>query len=99
VPESVIDGHTGLLCDRDAGQFAAAIERLVRDRRLARHMGENGRDHVMRAWTWDHAIASLEAHLAAAAAGAAATSDAPVQEPGSPAALRPGVASQVRTNA
>jgi glycosyltransferase involved in cell wall biosynthesis len=99
VPESVVDGHTGLLCDRDANQFATAIENLVWDRRLARRMGENGRDHVMRAWTWDHAIASLEEHLAAAAAGAASTSSSPVEDPGSPAALRRGVASQVRTNA
>ena len=29
IPESVIDGRTGLLTDRDAGRFAAAIERLT----------------------------------------------------------------------
>lgn len=70
IPESILDGRTGLLTDRHPGRFAAAIERLVADSALAARCGDEGRDHVSREWTWERAAVRLEAHLATAAAGA-----------------------------
>jgi glycosyltransferase involved in cell wall biosynthesis len=66
IPESVIDGRTGLLTDRDPGRFAAAIERLLADSGFAAQCGADGRAHVSNAWTWERAAVRLEAHLAAA---------------------------------
>jgi glycosyltransferase involved in cell wall biosynthesis len=63
VPESVVNGETGVLTSRDQESFAAAIRSVVDDRALAQRLGENGRDHVLKHWTWDHALGSLEAHL------------------------------------
>jgi glycosyltransferase involved in cell wall biosynthesis len=34
IPESIVDGQTGLLTDRDPARFAAAVERLVDDPRV-----------------------------------------------------------------
>ena len=70
IPESVIDGRTGLLTDRAPSRFAAAIDRLVADPGLARRYGDEGRAHVSREWTWDHAAGRLEAHLSGMAARA-----------------------------
>jgi glycosyltransferase involved in cell wall biosynthesis len=70
IPESVIDGRTGLLTDRHPGRFGAAIDRLIADPSFAARCGEEGRAHVSRDWTWERAAVRLEAHLAAAAAAA-----------------------------
>jgi len=43
--EQVIDGKTGLVA-RTTEEFAAAIEKLLTDKALARKLGENGRRHV-----------------------------------------------------
>jgi len=63
IPETVLDGQTGFLTERDPGHFAAAVRRLVDDPALARKLGENGREHVLSHWSWDSAVRSLEAHL------------------------------------
>lgn len=63
IPESVIDGRTGLLTGRDPRAFAAAIDRVIADAALARQYGDEGRAHVSREWTWERAAARLEAHL------------------------------------
>jgi glycosyltransferase involved in cell wall biosynthesis len=65
--ESVIDGETGLLVPRDPAAFADAVRQIVEDPRRARALGESGRAHVLRHWTWDRAVATLEAHLQRAA--------------------------------
>lgn len=47
VPEMVIDGTTGLLCDeRKPADFAAHLERLLMDEALCAHMGAAGLDHA-----------------------------------------------------
>jgi glycosyltransferase involved in cell wall biosynthesis len=63
VSESVVEGQTGFLVERDPRQFAAAVRRLVDDPGLARRLGENGRRQVLEHWSWDRAVASLESHL------------------------------------
>jgi len=70
IPESVIDGRTGLLTSRDPAGFAAALERLVADPAFAGRCGEQGREHVLREWTWDRATSRLEGHLAGATGSA-----------------------------
>lgn len=59
VRESVRDGETGLLVQRDECAFAEALERLLGDGRLARTLSENGRAEILRYWTWDYAYERL----------------------------------------
>ncbi|XP_012723218.2 alpha-1,3/1,6-mannosyltransferase ALG2 isoform X1 [Fundulus heteroclitus] len=44
--ESVADGETGFLCEPAAEAFSKAMERLIRDTRLRRDMGQAGRRRV-----------------------------------------------------
>ena len=67
IPEVVVDGETGYLVDpdlsseppyepRDATQFAqglaTALNRLLADPALRRHMGQQGRRHVEQHYSW-----------------------------------------------
>jgi len=45
--ESVVDGETGFLCEPTAEAFSQAMERLVREPRLRRDMGQAGRQRVL----------------------------------------------------
>jgi glycosyltransferase involved in cell wall biosynthesis len=66
IPETVIEGKTGVLVERGAKEFAAALGGLIADPGLAREYGRNGREHVLRNWTWERAVNTLENHLCAA---------------------------------
>jgi glycosyltransferase involved in cell wall biosynthesis len=68
VPESIVHEHTGLLVERDPERFAQAMQHLLSNPDLAMEYGRNGREHVLRNWTWDQSTDSLEAHLMACAA-------------------------------
>lgn len=58
---SLIDeGVDGLLVDRDAGQVAEAILRLLRDPATRRRMGERGREKVLSRYTWDRVVDRVE---------------------------------------
>jgi len=63
ISESILDGRTGLLTEREPARFAAAVQRLTADPDLSRRLGEEGRAHVSREWTWERATDRLEAHL------------------------------------
>ncbi len=67
VVESIASEHTGLLVDRDPEQFALAIELLLSDRSLADQYGRNGRDHILKNWTWKKSTNTLKEFLAASA--------------------------------
>lgn len=71
VRETVRDGETGLLVDRDPAALARAIESLLCDPDHAQELGRNGRLHVVNEWTWDHSVDTLEGFLAQAARGVA----------------------------
>lgn len=44
--ESVADGETGFLCEPTAETFSKAMEKLIREPQLCRHMGQAGRRRV-----------------------------------------------------
>jgi glycosyltransferase involved in cell wall biosynthesis len=68
VTESVVHEKTGLLVDRDADQFADAIQQLMLQPQLAKAYGRAGRRHVQQNWTWTQSTSKVEQHLEACAA-------------------------------
>jgi len=53
LPEAVTDGETGIVVrERDAGETARALLRLLEDERLRREMGERARKKALREATW-----------------------------------------------
>jgi len=68
VAESIVHERTGLLVERDPEKFAGAMQHLLSNPDLALEYGRNGREHVLRHWTWDQSTESVERHLAACAA-------------------------------
>lgn len=63
IRETVRDGETGFLVDRDADDFAAAMVRLLTDPDLTEAMGQRGVDYVRQRWNWTESAACLEHHL------------------------------------
>ncbi len=63
ITESVLDGQTGFLVERDSIQIKNAIERLLDDAELVANMGLRGRQLVESKWTWERSVAELEEHL------------------------------------
>jgi glycosyltransferase involved in cell wall biosynthesis len=61
--ETVVDGHTGFLVDRDIEDFARALARVLDNPELRDQMGAAGRQHVLKTWTWEHAHKALEENL------------------------------------
>lgn len=60
--EVVIDHQTGLIVPaQDPPALAAAIERLLCDRNVARRLAANGRRHVHAAFTWEAVTDRVEA--------------------------------------
>ena len=52
IPDMVIDGETGLLADAmDPAALAHCIDRLMEDVSLRHHLGQNGREHVVKRFT------------------------------------------------
>jgi glycosyltransferase involved in cell wall biosynthesis len=60
VRETVVDGVTGILCERSAESCAAGIERLMAEPALARRLGQAGVEVVRAEWTWRRTLASME---------------------------------------
>jgi len=63
VRESVVDGETGFLVDRQPAQFAAVVQRLMEDRALADRLGRQAREYVSQNWTWERAVDEIESQL------------------------------------
>jgi glycosyltransferase involved in cell wall biosynthesis len=72
VPESVLDGETGLLVEKeDPGALASAIARLAQDAGLSRRLGVAGRKRVEQ-WSWESITRQYLDVYAAVTAGAPA---------------------------
>jgi glycosyltransferase involved in cell wall biosynthesis len=69
VRESVVDGQTGLLLDRDPGQFAAAVRTLIENEKLAERYGKQARAYTLEKWPWERRIEQLEERLVQVAHG------------------------------
>lgn len=61
--ETVLHEHTGLLTEREPTAFAEALMRLYENPVLAETYGRNGRECVLRRWSWVQAAETLETHL------------------------------------
>ena len=71
VVETVVDGVTGLLVEReDPDALAEALVRLIRDPELRRTLGEAGRRRAAEIFSWSSIAEELERVLAEAAAPA-----------------------------
>jgi len=55
VRESVVDGETGILTDRDETSFSEAVKKLFLDDNLRQTMGQKGRSLVCDKWTLEKA--------------------------------------------
>jgi len=77
--ETIVDGETGFLCERDPQALGQAVLRLMDDELLRARMAKAGREHVLENWTWDRSVARLDELLrglaARARADTAATTD------------------------
>lgn len=59
--EVTIDGETGIVVPKDdAEALKEALEKLIADKKLRDKMGKNGRDHVLKKYTWDKSIELME---------------------------------------
>ncbi len=66
VKESILHEVTGLLAERNQEQFAGAVALLLQQPRLRETYGQQGREWVLREWTWDRAVDRVEEQLARA---------------------------------
>jgi glycosyltransferase involved in cell wall biosynthesis len=71
VAESVVHDETGLLTRRDAGAFAAALDRILADPALAARLGAGGVVCARSRFTWTATVDCLETHLREVAGTAA----------------------------
>jgi len=67
VRETVRDGETGLLVDRDPEEYARAVLALLDDDRRRAEMGRRSREYAIENWSWDSSAVRVENHLRAAA--------------------------------
>lgn len=65
--ETVVDGLTGFLRERDPAALAAAVDLLLRDDGLRSRMSAAARDRAVSRWTWDLAVRRLAPILGEAA--------------------------------
>lgn len=63
VMETVVHNYSGLLIERDAVQFGAAIQFLLVNPDIRQNYGINGRKHVLQKWTWEQAVFRLTSYL------------------------------------
>ncbi len=61
--ETVVDGETGFLCERDPAELGEALARILGDTALRDRMGAAAREHVVANFTWDRSVAQLASLL------------------------------------
>ena len=60
IRESVVDGVSGILVDRDPGEIAEAIRRLMDSQNLRASISKQAVEYVHRRWTWQQAADRYE---------------------------------------
>jgi len=65
VRESVVDGITGFLVERDMESFASVLAQVLDDDSLRKRLGTAGIEWVNRHWTWRHCVDRLEEQFSA----------------------------------
>ena len=60
IRETIVDGKTGILIERDPAACAEAIKKLLFDPALGQKMGEAGRAYVVEKWSWEKCTDRLE---------------------------------------
>lgn len=63
VRETILDGETGVLVDRDEQTFADALDRLLADAPTRERLAAAGIANVREHWTWSRAVDRLEDEL------------------------------------
>lgn len=58
--ESVLDGKTGYLIDRDEKKIAEKIDRLLKNQRLIKKMSNNAKEDMVKNWVWKKRGRELE---------------------------------------
>lgn len=76
--ETIVDGVTGYLCERDPQALGDAVDRILSDRALSQRMGIAAREHVVANFTWDRSVTELAALLGSAAESGQAAVTPPV---------------------
>jgi len=61
--ETVIDGETGILVEREPKSLANAILNLLNDPQLRMKLGQQARSYVEAHWTWHAAVDKLESQF------------------------------------
>jgi glycosyltransferase involved in cell wall biosynthesis len=61
VRETILDGSTGFLCDRNESEFAKRILTLLENDGLREKMSENAVAYARREWTWGQTTERIEA--------------------------------------
>jgi glycosyltransferase involved in cell wall biosynthesis len=65
--ETVVDGETGFVCERDPVQLGECLGRLLDDARLRQRLGSAARDHVLANFKWERSVQELAGMLDEAA--------------------------------
>jgi phosphatidylinositol alpha-1,6-mannosyltransferase len=82
VPESILHGKTGLLVEPESPEaLAGAIGTLLKDRALARQMGDAGRARMLTEFTWERRAEEL---MQIVEQGGSVRSSAPASSRGTP---------------
>lgn len=63
VMETVRHQETGLLVERDAAQFANAVQELLLNDQMRDRFGKQGRNVVEEHWSWERSVTGLGEHL------------------------------------
>ena len=63
IRESIIDGETGILVDRDEQELVQAITKLIDSQELREKLAQNGVEYVQKHWTWEKSMTLLEKYF------------------------------------
>ena len=61
--ETIVDGKTGFLVDRNPTEIADKLSFLTGHPREAQRMGRRARNHILNNWNWERGIAKLNEYL------------------------------------